>query len=191
MLNTVVIVEYQGTQLPYNHHLFLILYILILMMKVSEWIFVWKHSFVFLFCFLSGLNKLNLCRMLKSNLHLFQELNKLWDQGCCLYASINGHDGTVSVHLPLLVAANPWIGNCIDDKDSVHVILLPDYSVMELESFVEKLYCCLQDADPVPTPFFSVPSTPTEVFHTPSKTPNHHHHQRGEHCVYLVNIIFS
>ena len=80
MLNTVVIVEYQGTQLPYNHHLFLILYILILMMKVSEWIFVWKHSIVFLFCVLSGLNKLNLCRILKSNLHLFQELNKLRDE---------------------------------------------------------------------------------------------------------------
>ena len=89
------------------------------------------------------------------------------------------------------MAANPWIGNCIDDRDSVHVILLPDYSVMELESFVEKLYCCLQDADPVPTPFFSVPSTPTEVFHTPSETPNHHHHQRGEHCVYYISLILG
>ena len=58
--------------------------------------------------------------MLKSNLHLFQELSKLRDQACCLNASINGHDGTVSVHLPLLVAANPWIGNCIDHRDSVH-----------------------------------------------------------------------
>ena len=46
--------------------------------------------------------------------------------------------------------------------------MLPDYSVMELESCLEKLYCCLQDPDPdpVPTPYVSVPSTPTEVFHT-------------------------
>ena len=39
---------------------------------------------------------------------------------------------------------------------------MPDYSVMELESCVEKLYYYLQDPDPVPTPYFSVPSTPTE-----------------------------
>ena len=125
--------------------------------------------------------KLNLCRMFKSNFHLFQELDKLRDQGCCLDVNLNGQDGHVCVHLPVLVAANPWIGDCIDHRDSVHVIMLPDYSVMELESFVEKLYCCLQDPDPVPTPFFSVPSTPTEAFHTPPETPNqavHFYHTR-------------
>ena len=115
--------------------------------------------------------------MLKSNLHLIQELSKLRDQGCCLDVSLIGHDGTVSIHLPVLVAANPWIGDSIDHRDSVHIIMMPDYSVIELESFVEKLYGCLQDPDPAP--FFSVPSTPTEVFHTP-ETPNIHHHQRGQ-----------
>ena len=117
--------------------------------------------------------------MLKSNLHLIQELSKLRDQGCCLDVSLIGHDGTVSIHLPVLVAANPWIGDSIDHRDSVHIIMMPDYSVIELESFVEKLYGCLQDPDPAPTPFFSVPSTPTEVFHTPPETPNHHHHHHG------------
>ena len=118
--------------------------------------------------------------MLKSNFHLFQELNKLRNQGCCLDVSLIGHDGNVSIHLPLLMAANPWVGDSIDHRDSIHVIMLPDYSVMELESFVTKLYCCPPDPDPVPTPYFSVPSTPTEVFHTPPETPNHHHHHEME-----------
>ena len=77
--------------------------------------------------------------MLKSNLHLIQELSKLRDQGCCLDVSLIGHDGTVSIHLPVLVAANPWIGDSIDHRDSVHIIMMPDYSVIELESFVEKI----------------------------------------------------
>ena len=81
-------------------------------------------------------------------------------------ASLAMHDGNVSVNLHVLVAANPWVGDSIGHRDSVHVIMLPDYSVMELESCLEKLYCCLQDPDPVPTPYVSVPSTPTEVFHT-------------------------
>ena len=100
--------------------------------------------------------------MLKSNFPLFPELNKLRNLGCCLDVSLIGHDGNVSIHLPVLVAANPWVGDIIDHRDSVHVIMMPDYSVMELESCVEKLYYCLQDPDPLPTPYFSVPSTPTE-----------------------------
>ena len=77
--------------------------------------------------------------MLKLNFPLFPELNKLRNLGCCLDVSLIGHDGNVSIHLPVLVAANPWVGDSIDHRDSVHVIMMPDYSVMELESCVEKL----------------------------------------------------
>ena len=41
----------------------------------------------------------------------------------------------------MLIAANPWLGDSIDDRDQVHIIIMPDYFVLELESFVDRLYC--------------------------------------------------
>ena len=37
-----------------------------------------------------------------------------------------------------------WLGDIIDDRDKVHVIIMPDYSALELESFVDRLYCHTQ-----------------------------------------------
>ena len=37
-----------------------------------------------------------------------------------------------------------WLGDIIDDRDKVHVIIMPGYSALELESFVDRLYCHTQ-----------------------------------------------
>ena len=87
------------------------------------------------------LHELIISRMLKSNLQLIGELYKLREEGSSFDVCLVGIDGKTHVHLPVLIAANPWLGDIIDDCDQVHVIIMPDYSVLELESFVDRLYC--------------------------------------------------
>ena len=56
-----------------------------------------------------------------------------------------------------------WLGDIIDDRDKVHVIIMPDYSALELESFVDRLYCQT-----------SVPPD------DPTSTSNNHHGIEGD-----------
>ena len=86
--------------------------------------------------------------MLKSTIHLLPELYRLREEGSFLDACLIGIDGKTYVHLPLLIAANPWLGDSIDDCDQVHVIILPDYSVLELESLAERIdYVFAEESD--------------------------------------------
>ena len=71
-------------------------------------------------------------------------MEKLREEGSSLDVCLVGIDGKTHVHLPVLIAANPWLGDIIDDRDQVHVIIMPDYSALELESFVDRLYCHTQ-----------------------------------------------
>ena len=87
------------------------------------------------------LHELIISRMLKSTLQLIGELYKLREEGSSFDVCLVGIDGKTHVHLPVLIAANPWLGDIIDDCDQVHVIIMPDYSALELESFVDRLYC--------------------------------------------------
>ena len=114
------------------------------------------------------LHELIISRMLKSNLQLIGELYKLREEGSSLDVYLVGIDGKTQVHLPVLIAANPWLGDIIDDRDQVHVIIMPDYSVMELESFVDRLYC----HTPVPPddPFFRCDSISRTHYVTHSLT---------------------
>ena len=79
------------------------------------------------------LHELIISRMLKSNLQLIGELYKLREEGSSLDVCLVGINGKTHVHLPVLIAANPWLGDSIDDHDQVHIIIMPDYSVLELE----------------------------------------------------------
>ena len=65
------------------------------------------------------LHELIISRMLKSNLQLIGELYKLREEGSSLDVCLVGIDGETHVHLPVLIAANPWLGDSIDDRDQV------------------------------------------------------------------------
>ena len=95
--------------------------------------------------------------MLKSMFQLLGELYKLREEGSALDVCLVGIDGKTHIHLPLLIAANPWLGNSTDDRDQVHIIIMPDYycgAELELESSADRLYCRapVPPEDPVSTP---------------------------------------
>ena len=85
------------------------------------------NLYIFLFVVCLVLHELIISRMLKSMFQLLGELYKLKEEGSAQDVCLVGIDGKTHIHLPLLIAANPWLSNSIDDHDQVHIIIMPDY----------------------------------------------------------------